>query len=78
MSLKFLVRSLLHSKQTNLENALRKSSPTMCTLVEELSNCFDYFLRLSGFHDLFGKLFLITFEFYSFDFSTTFLREECK
>ena len=27
----------------------------MCTLVEELSNCYSYFSRLSGFPDLFGK-----------------------
>ena len=48
----------------------------MCTLVEELSNCYDYFLRLSGFPDLFGKLFLITFNFSLFDFSTIFLQEK--
>ena len=28
---------------------LGKSSPTKCALVEELSNWYDYFLRLSGF-----------------------------
>ena len=35
----------------------------MYLLVEEFSNCFDYFLRLSGpsrFPDLFGKVVLIT------------------
>ena len=30
-------------KQNNLQNALSRSSPTMCTLVEELSNCYDHF-----------------------------------
>ena len=40
-----------------------KSSPTMGTLIEKLSNCCDYFLRLSGFPDLSGKVFLITFQF---------------
>ena len=34
----------------------------MSTLVEELLNCRDYFLRLSGFLDLVNKLFLITFK----------------
>ena len=42
-----------------------KSSPIMCMLVEELSYCYDYFLRLSGFLNLFGKIFLITFKFSS-------------
>ena len=31
-------------------------------LSEELSNCYDYYSRLSGFPDLFGKIFLITFK----------------
>ena len=34
----------------------------MCTLVGELSDWYDYFLRLSGFSDLFGKVFLVTFK----------------
>ena len=34
----------------------------MCTLVEELSNSCDYFLKLSRFPDFFGKVFLITFK----------------
>ena len=45
----------------------------MYILVEELSSCYDYFLRLSGFPDLFGKVFLITFKF---GFPTTFLQEQ--
>ena len=49
----------------------------MYTLVEELSNCSEYSLRLSGFPDLFGEVFLITFKF-SFDFSTIFVQEHCK
>ena len=32
----------------------------MGTLVEKLSNCYNYILRLSGFIDLSGKEFLIT------------------
>ena len=36
---------------------------TMCTLVEELSNCYKNFSRLSGFPDVFDKVFLITFKF---------------
>ena len=31
--------------------------PAMCKLLEELSNCYDYFSRLSGFPDLFTKVF---------------------
>ena len=49
----------------------------MCTLVQKLSNGSDYFLRLSRFPDLFGKVFLITFKFSFFDFSTTFSQERC-
>ena len=37
-----------------------KSLPTMGTCVEKLSNCCDYFLRLSGFPELSGKVFLLT------------------
>ena len=43
----------------------------MCTLVEELSNCYDSFWVLSGFPDLLGKVFLITLKLSLFDFSTT-------
>ena len=50
----------------------------MCTLVEELSNWYDYFLRLSGFPDLFSKVYLITFKFSQFDFSATLLQEQSK
>ena len=50
----------------------------MCTLVEELSKCYDYFLRLLGFPDLLGKILLITFMLSLIDFSTTFLKEQCK
>ena len=73
-SLKFVVKSFLHSVCSPItwnakpwtktqKSALSKSSPTICTLVEELSNCHDYFLRLSRFPDLFGKVFLIAFKF---------------
>ena len=41
-------------KQNNLQYTLSKSSPTMCTLVEELSDCYDYFFRILGFPDIFG------------------------
>ena len=40
------------------QSTLRKPLPTISTLVEELSNSSDYFLRLSGFPDLFSKQFL--------------------
>ena len=35
----------------------------MCTLFEEFSKCFDYFLKIAGFPDLTGKVFLIAFKF---------------
>ena len=44
----------------------------MDTLVEKLSKCCDYFLRLSGFPDLSGKIFLITFKYSELDCSTMF------
>ena len=59
-------------KQNNLKNALSKSSLKIYILVEELSNCYDYFLRLLGFPNLFGKVFLITLKFSYCDVSTTF------
>ena len=46
----------------------------MDTLVEKLSNCCDYFLRLSGFPDLSGQVFLITFKFYLLDYSAMFFK----
>ena len=50
--------------EKSLSNSLEfKYSPTMCTLVEKLSNCYGYFFKLSGFPDLFGKAFLMTFKF---------------
>ena len=36
-------------KQNSLQNALRKSSPTITTFVEEVSNFYDYFFW--GFRD---------------------------
>ena len=50
----------------------------MWALVEEPSNWYDYFSRLSGFPDLFGKVFLITFKFFLFDFSSTFMQDQSK
>ena len=40
-----------------LQNALSKSLPNVSTLVRNLFNCHDNFLRLSEFPDLFGKVF---------------------
>ena len=37
--------------------------PTMGTLAEKLSNYCDYFFRFSGFHNVSGKVFLISFKF---------------
>ena len=64
--------------KNNLQNALSKSSPTMCALVEELSKFFDCFLRLSGLPDLFAKQLLIIFKFSLFDFSTRYFQEQIK
>ena len=50
--------------KNNLPNALSKSLPTMCTLSEELSNRYNYFLRLTVFPELFVKVFLINFNFF--------------
>ena len=65
-----------NSKENILENALSKCSTNMYTLVEELCNCVDYFLRLSGFPDLFGKLILVTFPYLNLELS--FLQEQCE
>ena len=48
--------------------ALGKSSATVSILIRELffSNCYDHFLRLSGFPHLFSNVFLINLKF---DFS---------
>ena len=69
ISVKLLVKPLLHSfffftdhlnhktvNKATLE-ALSKSTTTMGTLVEKLGNCWDYFLRLSGFPNLSAKVF---------------------
>ena len=50
----------------------------MCTSDEELSNCYDYFLKVAGFLNLFGKVIMITFKFSQCDFSTTLLQEQSK
>ena len=55
-----------------MQNALSKYPQTMGILVKKLSNCCHYFLRLSGFPDISGKVFLITFKFSSLDYSTMF------
>ena len=44
----------------------------MYTLIGELYNWHNYFLRLLGFPDLFGKVFLITFKFSQLGFYTIF------
>ena len=50
----------------------------MTTPVEELSNCYEYFLRLSGLPDLFGKLFLVTFDSPKLISHNDFLEEQLK
>ena len=65
-------------KQNTLQNALSKFSPTMCTLAEELSNWCEYFLKLSGFLDLFGKVFLIVFKFSLFESLLLFCNSNAK
>ena len=64
----------------------QKASPTMNTMVGELSDCYDYFLRLSGFSDLVCKLYLnlvwkvylIAFRFSLVDLLTIFCRSNVK
>ena len=51
------------ANKNNLLNTFSKSSLTISTLVSELFNCYDYFLRLSVFPDLFGKFILINVKF---------------
>ena len=46
----------------------------MCTLVKELFNCYDYFMRLSGFPDLFGKVLLNS---PNLIFHLTFCQDQC-
>ena len=67
-----LVKPLLHSVFSLITYTFSKSSPTMDTLVEKLLNCCHCFLTLSGFPDLSGKVFLITFKFSSLDYLTMF------
>ena len=53
-------------------------NPLICKrFLRELCNCYDYFLRLSVFPDLFCKAFLINAKFSLIEF-TTCLREQCK
>ena len=41
----------------------KSSTSTISTLVRELSSCYDYFFRISGFLDLFDEVFLINVKF---------------
>ena len=90
ISLKLLVKSFLQSilllinwnkKTLNKTNcrALDKSLLTLCKLVEEeLSNCYDYFLRYSGFPDLFGKVFWSLLNFPNLIFQLNFCKSNQK
>lgn len=62
----FFANHLKHTtvNKNNLQSALSKSLPTICTLSEQLSNRYNYFLRLTVFPDLFVKVFLINFNFF--------------
>ena len=44
----------------------------MDTVVKNLWKCFDYFLRLSGFPDLSGEVFLVNFKLSQLDYSLCF------
>ena len=50
----------------------------MYTLVEELSNCSVFFLGFQDFLIYLAKHFLALLIFPYYDFSTTFLQEQCK
>ena len=72
-----------HLKHKTVNQTTRRTPSAnphqLCTkLVEELSNCYVYFLRLSVFPDLFSKVFLITCKFSLFESLPTFLQEQCK
>ena len=54
---------LNHKTVNKATYRMPQSSTAMGILVEKLSNCCNYFLRLLGFPDLYGKVFLITFKF---------------
>ena len=68
----FFANHLKHTtvNKNNLQSALSKSLPTICTLSEQLSNRYNYFLRLTVFPDLFVKVFLINFNFFNLLFLT--------
>ena len=46
-----------------MQNTLTKSYPTARTLIRERFNCFNYFLRLSGFPNSYRKVFQINLVF---------------
>ena len=48
-----------HKTVNKITCRMPSSNPgRLCTLFRLISNCYDYFLRYSGFLDLFGKVFL--------------------
>ena len=53
----------LKHKIVNKTTCRKCLSPTVSTLVRELFDYYDYFLRLSEFLDLFDKVFPINFKF---------------
>ena len=56
-----LVRVKQKSKWNNLQNVLCKYLPAMSTLVGRLSYKCDYFLKLSGYLDLYFKFFFMKY-----------------
>ena len=82
-SLKLLVKPLLHSAfslitlipKLYIKQPVERPHQIFTihgTFVEKHSNCLEYFLRLSGFPDLSGEIFLITFKLSYLDYLTTF------
>ena len=65
-------------KRSNLQNTLNKSMLNICSLGVKLSNCYNCFLRFSGFPDLFGNIILINLKFYPLDGFSTFSQKHCK
>ena len=63
-------------KKNNFEKTLSKSLQTMCILLVEFSKCPDYIFKFSKFiwQSIFWSLLISSY----FDFSTTFLQEQCK
>ena len=62
---KSITEGLKHKKTFTINRGVFKTQP---------NNCYDYFLRLSGFFHLFNIILLIKFKLFQLDFFNDFLR----